>query len=88
SQWINDRRTPTPESLDRIADALAVDLHEVYRHAGLYAPVKDAPEVQAVLGALRRVRLTPERVRTLRAVLESWASYDRTSPAKDAASES
>ncbi len=78
SQWITGARMPSPESCDRLADVLGADLDHILALAGhrpaalLYEP--DA-ERAAIIAAVRRVDLTPERVAVLRALLDVWARH-------------
>ncbi len=78
SQWVTGVRVPSPESCDRLADVLGADLDHVLALAGhrpaalLYEP--DA-ERAAIIAAVRRVDLTPERVAVLRTLLEVWAQH-------------
>jgi transcriptional regulator with XRE-family HTH domain len=79
SSWVTGSRKPKPESADRIASALSVDLDEVLDLIGARpnTPPDDDPDVLRIQALLRRVRLTPERVAGLEGVLRTWIAFDR-----------
>lgn len=51
SGWINGRRVPSPESCDRLADALGLDLDDMLSRAGHRPrlPIDGTPEAREVL---------------------------------------
>lgn len=59
SDWVRGVRTPTPESCDRIADVLVMDVDDVLTRAGHRPPEwkDDAPDVRELIALARA--LTP-----------------------------
>jgi transcriptional regulator with XRE-family HTH domain len=82
SDWLNNKRRPSPASCDRLADALGVDLDDVLRRAGHRpgSPVDDDPETAAVVATVRKIRWTEARD-PIRTMLEQMAEYDRRTAA-------
>ncbi len=78
NQWVNGVRVPSPESCDRLADALGVDLTHVLVLAG-HLPATELAEPDPVraglLAQLRRAELTPDRVTMLQLLFEQWAKH-------------
>lgn len=80
SQWMNGRKVPSSESVDRIADVLGADLDMVLALAGHRPNVEardpDDPGEQ-LAGMVRRVRWTTERRRVIETALRIYLEYDR-----------
>lgn len=77
SQWILGRRRPSTDSVDRIADALRIDMDEVLVALGVGSmPVDDPPHVRRIIDLLRRCNVTSDREAGLVALLETWISAD------------
>lgn len=78
SLWVNGDRAPSPESCQRIADALFLDIDEVLDAAGIRRNVTlDDPQTAEFIAQLRRVRWNPDRVMAMKSVLGSWLEMDR-----------
>lgn len=78
SRWIRNERVPDPESCDRIADALGVDLDVVLLRAG-HRPVllEESELVRELCAKVRRIAWTGERELLVRGILDSMLSLDR-----------
>jgi transcriptional regulator with XRE-family HTH domain len=80
SAWITGTRIPDPESCDRIADALHIDVETVLRKAGHLPDVETLDEfTEELIGLIKRIDWTPDRVAFVRSSLQSMAqaSADR-----------
>lgn len=80
--WARGSRVPSPESCDRIADVLGVDVDTVLTLAGHRPAVEplalDDPAAR-LSALLRRVELTPDRAAGLEATIRAWIDFDRAS---------
>lgn len=79
SRWVRGDRVPDPASCDRIADVLGVDVDLVLTLAGhrpAVEPLAPDDERRELLGYLKRLQLTPDRVTALRGVLRGWLEAD------------
>ncbi len=80
SEWMSGHRRPSPASCNVLADAFGVDPDVVLAVAGYRTPPEpldpDDPR-QRITSLLRRVRLTPDRTRTIEAILETYLETDR-----------
>jgi|GEM_PF-2522505 len=79
SHWVRGDRVPDPASCDRIADVLGVDVDLVLTLAGhrpAVEPLAPDDERRELLGYLKRLQLTPDRVTALRGVLRGWLEAD------------
>jgi transcriptional regulator with XRE-family HTH domain len=79
STWYRGVRVPDPESCDRIADALHIDVETVLRMAGHLPPepADDPPEVAELIAMLRRVHWNADRMAGLRAIVRGYLEMDR-----------
>lgn len=78
SLWVNGDRAPSPDSCQRIADALYLDIDEVLDAAGIRRNVTlDDPQTAEFVAQLRRVRWNPDRVMAMKSLLGSWLEMDR-----------
>lgn len=80
SNWITGVRRPNPESCDRIADVLFVDVDEVLAIAG-HRPYDididpDAPGEQIAVMA-RRISWSEDRYESIRDLFTGWLERDR-----------
>ena len=75
-RWIRDGRIPTPESCDRIADVLGLDVDRVLVLAGHRPDIERLPiseDQAAVIALVRRVNLDRDgRARHLRMMQAYW----------------
>ena len=81
NRWLHgaEPRKPSPASCDLIADVLGVDRDEVLAIAGHRPPDEElAPDDprRELIALVKRVRWTPERAGTIRALLEVWRGDD------------
>jgi transcriptional regulator with XRE-family HTH domain len=80
SEWMSGHRRPNPASCIVLADAFGADPDDVLVIAGYRAAPEsfdpDDPRRQ-IISLLRRVHLTPDRARTLEAILETYLETDR-----------
>jgi transcriptional regulator with XRE-family HTH domain len=78
SEWMHGKRIPSPESCDRLADALGVDVDDLLVVAG-HRPKERSndPETAALASLLWRIRWTPDRRAVIRGALESMRDRDR-----------
>jgi hypothetical protein len=70
---------PDPQSCDRIADVLGVDPDLVLTLAGhrpAIEPLQPDDERRELIGYVRRLRLTDDRVTALRSLLRGWLEAD------------
>lgn len=80
SRWARDDRLPSPESCDRIADALGIDVDRVLVLAGHRPDIEAIPIDDArstLLALVRQVHLTEDRAALLAATIRSWIDLDR-----------
>ncbi len=78
NQWVHGVRVPSPESCERLADALGADLPYLLTLAGHMPPDvtgEPDPERAGLIAQLRRAELTPERIAILRTLFDVWARY-------------
>jgi transcriptional regulator with XRE-family HTH domain len=80
SEWMSGQRRPNPTSCIALAEAFGVDADDVLAIAGHRIPVEpvdpDDPR-RRIDSLLRRVRLTPDRARTIEAILQTYLETDR-----------
>lgn len=80
SNWISGKRIPEPESCDKIADVLGLDVDDVLTIAGHRPePIDfDPDDPRALLVArIQTSRLADHRLRDLRRYLDLWEQWDR-----------
>lgn len=76
SDWLNNKRRPSPASCDKLADALNVAVDDVLTMAG-HRPKSDGdddPQAAAMIALIRKTRWTEERAEPVRAMLASMAA--------------
>jgi len=80
SHWANNTRVPTPESAERIADALGADVDLVLTLAGhrpAIEPVDPNDPKTRIVGLLNRLDLDKDnRGTTLEGILVMWLRND------------
>jgi len=77
SEWVNGKRPPSVESLERIADALHIDVETVLRKAGHLPEVETVDEfAEEIMGLVKRIHWTPERVAIIRGSLQGMLRTD------------
>lgn len=79
SRWVRGERVPDPESCDKIADVLGVDVDLVLTLAGhrpAIEPLAPDDERRELMGYVKRLRLTDDRVTALRSLLRGWLEMD------------
>jgi len=74
SQWVQNKRVPTTESLERIADGLRLPIEDVLAAAGHAVTPAQGPELRRLVGVLTRAQhlLDPNRVAALEAIIRTW----------------
>lgn len=78
STWASGQRLPSYESAARIAETLHVAVRDVQAAAGLVEPEGDMdPRIATFVEVMGRIRWTPDRLTTQRALLEAWAEADQ-----------
>ena len=80
SMWLAGKRVPSPASCDRIADVFGLPVDDVLTLAGhrpATEPIRPDDPRAELIGLVKRVRLTPERVWLLRQQLQGMIEYDR-----------
>ena len=89
SEWLNQKRTPDPESCDRIADVFGADADLVLTLAGHRpAPLDYDPDDWAsdIIGRAKRVDWQkPGRFATIDTLLRLYLTEDRTGERQDGA---
>jgi transcriptional regulator with XRE-family HTH domain len=82
SRWINGIDVPSPESCIRIAEVLNVDPDDVLGIAGHRIPDRPLPPddpISEIYRMMRRMKRTPDRVMTLRRIVEAYLETDGAS---------
>ena len=78
STWATGQRLPSYESAACIAETLHVAVRDVQAAAGLIEPEGDVdPRIATFVDLMKRVRWTPDRLTTQRALLEAWVEADQ-----------
>ena len=80
SEWMSGLRRPSPNSCTILADAFGAEPDDVLVIAGYRAAPESfdpADPRRQIISLLRRVNLTPDRARTLVAILETYLETDR-----------
>lgn len=81
SEWVSGKRAPSPESLDRITDALpGVSLDHLLSLAGhrpLDPDVDPDDPRRRIATRVQMINLTPDREAGLIGLLEAWEKQDR-----------
>lgn len=79
SAWYRGTRLPGPASSEIIAETLHVNRDEVLAVAGIRPVEHDDPEhIRELMGLLRRIAWTPDRLRFVRTVLLDLAAHTPT----------
>lgn len=77
SRWIANARVPDPDSCDRIADALHIDVETVLRKAGHLPEVESVDEfAEEIMALVKRIHWTAERVAIIRGSLQGMIRMD------------
>jgi len=77
SKWLLGTMDPTPESMQRIADAFFVSLDDVLAAAGIRPiVVHDPPQITRILHKLRRIDPSVERFAMIEATLDVMLEAD------------
>ncbi|MBL8127955.1 MAG: helix-turn-helix transcriptional regulator [Thermomicrobiales bacterium] len=85
SRWLHGRR-PDPASLERVAEALGLDLDGLLAMAGYrQQPRHDDPRIATLVAKVRQVEWTPERFLIVDALLEDLRQRSRRVPVEQAA---
>lgn len=78
AKWMAGNMEPTPDSMQRIADALYVSIDDVLHAAGIRPQVVyDDPRVVELVNMLRRIEPSEERLTILKAHIASLLDIDR-----------
>lgn len=80
SHWIRNERIPDPESCDRIADVLGVDVDLVLTLAGhrpATEPIDPDDPVTELVSMIRRVQWNTDRLAGVRSILRGYLEMDR-----------
>lgn len=79
SYWMTGKDVPSPESCDRIADILGVDVDTVLTLAGHRPHIDEpAPDDQAAMlcAKVHRINLTEDRIALLNSMLDGMREFD------------
>lgn len=78
--WVRGTRVPSPDSCDRIADVLGVDVNVVMILAGHLPPdpeLRPDDPTQNIIALVKRVRWMSERVWIIERSLRGYIEFDR-----------
>lgn len=82
SRWINGIDVPSPESCIRIAEVMNIDPDDVLGIAGHRIPDRPVPPddpISEIARMMRRMKQSPDRLRTIQAIIETYLETDRES---------
>lgn len=82
SRWVNGKELPSSENAIKLAEALDADPDDVLALAGHRDPDRPVPPddpIRELYRMMQRMKKNPDRIETLRAIVERYLENDRAS---------